>query len=292
MRMVEPREQSADIADTLPKISIVTPSYQQGQFIESTLKSVLSQGYDPLQYIVQDGGSTDETVAVLSRYSGSLSHWESRPDGGQTAALNLGFARTDGEIMGYLNSDDVLLPHCLRTVGAFFAANPDVDVVYGDRILIDENGLEVGAWRLPGHDDGILSWADYVPQETLFWRRRIWDRAGAGFDESFQFAMDWDLILRFRACGANFRHLPMFLGAFRTHSSQKSSALIHSQGQREMDRLRHRSLGFMPSPQQVSRAVRPFLLRHILFDFPYRVQDWIRGLAGARGKRLARTGRT
>lgn len=260
-------------ADHLPKISIVTPSYQQGHFIEQTISSVLTQGYPNLQYFVQDGGSTDKTVAILEKFEARLSGWESRKDGGQTAALNLGFARTDGDIMGYINSDDLLLPHSLHTVASFFADNPEIDVVYGDRLLVDEDGAEVGNWRLPEHDNDVLSWADYIPQETMFWHRRIWERAGGRFDESFHFAMDWDLILRFRASGAKFKHLPQFLGAFRTHSSQKSSALIHSTGEAEMTRLRQRSLGYVPTKKQISLAVRKYLIRHVIIDFPYRVRD-------------------
>lgn len=255
-----------------PGISIVTPSFNQGAFIGRTIASVLQQGYSRLEYFVQDGGSADETQDVLKNCEESLSGWHSCPDGGQSHAINLGFARTGGEIMGWLNSDDLLLPGALARVADHFARHPEVDVVYGNRLLIDENDMEIGRWILPGHDSQALCWADYVPQETLFWRRSLWDKVGASVDESFRFAMDWDLLLRFREAGARFAHLPYFLGAFRVHSQQKTSAAIHSLGFQEMDRLRARTLGRVPDRTEICRALLPFMARHIAIDLTYRVK--------------------
>ena len=142
----------------------------------------------------------------MEKYRDRLVHAESRKDNGQGHAINLGFAHArGGEIMAYLNSDDLLMPGSLNYVAAYFAANPDVDVVYGHRVIIDPNGQEIGRWILPSHSDQMLIWADYVPQETMFWRRRIWDKAGGKIDEAFQFALDWDLLLRFREAGAKIR---------------------------------------------------------------------------------------
>src|SRR5215471_8322275 len=191
-----------------PRITIVTPSFRHGAYIEHTIKSVLDQRYPNLEYFVQDGGSTDETPRILQRYATALAGWESRSDSGQAEALNRGFSRSTGEIMAWLNSDDLLLPGTLARVAEFFAEHSNVDVVYGDRIVIDHNGMEIGRWVLPPHDPTILSWADFVPQETLFWRRSIWTKVGAAIDESFRFAMDWDLLVRFRDAGASFAHLP------------------------------------------------------------------------------------
>lgn len=258
--------------ENIPSISIVTPSFNQGAFIGRTIDSVLQQGYPRLKYFVQDGGSDDETQNVLKRCEGSLSGWHSSPDGGQSQAINLGFARTSGEIMAWLNSDDLLLPGALARVAVHFARRPEVDVIYGNRLLIDENDMEIGRWILPGHDSKALCWADYVPQETLFWRRSLWNKVGARVDESFRFAMDWDILLRFREAGARFAHLPHFLGAFRVHSQQKTSAAIHSQGFQEMDRLRARTLGRVPDLTEIRRALLPFMARHIAIDMTYRVK--------------------
>jgi hypothetical protein len=256
------------LADT-PMISIVTPSFNQGAFIARTIDSVLQQGYPRLEYFIQDGGSSDATLAVLKACEPRLSGWVSAIDTGQSQAINLGFARTSGEIMGWLNSDDLLMPGALSRIADYFVHHPEVDVVYANRLLIDEDDREIGRWILPGHDGQVLSWVDYVPQETLFWRRALWDRAGGRVDESFRFAMDWDLLLRFREAGAVFGHLPWFLGAFRVHAQQKTSAEINTAGFQEMDRIRSRILGNVPSCRQIHRAVLPYLARHVAADFRY-----------------------
>jgi glycosyltransferase involved in cell wall biosynthesis len=258
--------------DALPTIALVTPSFQQGRFIESTIQSVLNQSYPRLRYHVQDGGSSDETAEILARYANWLT-WEASRDAGQASAINLGFGRVDGDIMGYINSDDLLLPGALLFAGGFFRDHPDVDVIYGDRLIIDENGGEIGCWRLPRHRDDVLSWADFVPQETLFWRRSAWERAGGRMDESFSFALDWDLIVRLRDTGSRFAHVPRFIGAFRVHDSQKTSALINEVGFAEMQRIRLRTLGREPNQGQIRRALVPYLAAHLLTDLAARIRD-------------------
>lgn len=255
-----------------PTISIVTPSFNQSEFLERTLESVLSQHYPNLEYYVQDGGSTDGTSDVLQRYGNQLSGWVSGPDKGQSNAINIGFAKTSGEIMAWLNSDDILLPGTLASVADFFSCHPEVDVIYGHRILINPDGMEIGRWMLPEHDDDILSWADFVPQETMFWRRRIWEKAGGKIDESLDFAIDWDLLLRFREAGAHFSRLNKFLGGFRIHPTQKTSA-EKSTGFQEMSQMRERTLGRLPSKKEITRAVYPYLLRHVLVDIGWRLRS-------------------
>jgi len=252
-----------------PLISIVTPSFNQGHVLEATLQSVLGQGYPALEYVVQDGGSTDESVAILERYADRLLAWESGPDGGQAPAINRGLRRTNGEIMAYLNSDDILLPGALASVASYFRRHPEVDVVYGHRVLIDDAGAEIGRWVLPPHDDQAIAFADFIPQETMFWRRRAWEAVGGGIDESFRFAMDWDLILRFRAAGMTFRRLPRFLGAFRVWQDQKSVSWWLPVGRRETERLAARTLGAAPSREQVRREVARYIRRHWILDKLY-----------------------
>lgn len=249
-----------------PVVSVVTPSLNQVAFIERTIRSVLDQGYPRLEYHVQDAASTDGTREVLTRNATGLMSWESRADNGQSHALNLAFQRTGGEIMAYLNADDVLLPGALHAVVSFFLRHPQIDVVYGNRLLIDEHDLQIGRWVLPPHDDAVLPWADFVPQETLFWRRRIWDRAGARIDEEFDFAMDWDLLLRFRDAGARFARLPRFLGGFRVHPAQKTSARIHDLGLTEMQRLRERCHGRVVNPEDINRHIAWYLVKHRFWD--------------------------
>ena len=157
-------------------ISVVTPSYNTGHFIKKTIQSVLAQRYQPLEYFVQDCASSDDTPNILATFSQPGFSWISEPDDGQTDAINRGFARTNGDILCYLNADDILLPGSLNYVANYFSKHENVDVIYGHRILIDENNYEIGRWVLPPHDNEVLKWADYIPQETLFWRRHIWGK--------------------------------------------------------------------------------------------------------------------
>ena len=129
-----------------PVISIVTPSFNQGAFLKDTIDSVTGQAYPRLQYVVQDGGSKDDTVEVLGHASDRLTYWESRPDGGQANAVNLGMRRVTGDILAWLNSDDLLLPGSLAYVASYFGQHPEIDVVYGNRILIDSQGRDIGRW--------------------------------------------------------------------------------------------------------------------------------------------------
>jgi len=267
-------------AAAAPRISIVTPSYGQSRYIERTLLSVLDQNYPNLEYVVKDGGSNDETVQVLEAYSSRLASWESCRDNGRSDAINKGFSRTSGDIMAWLNSDDLLLPGSLARVEKAFRENPQVEVIYGNRLLIDENDMEIGRWIMPGHDARVLSWVDYIPQETLFWRRSIWEKCG-GIDDTFGFALDWDLLVRFRDAGAKFLHIPEFLGASRIHEQQKTSAVISQIGFQEMDRIRLRTLGRVPTQKEIRRATTGLLIRHSLADLKYRIVS--KGV-GRRGK--------
>jgi glycosyltransferase involved in cell wall biosynthesis len=221
---------------TLPTIAIVTPSYNQSGLIPYTIESVLGQDYPHLEYGIVDGASTDGTPEIIANYLARLAYYVSEPDEGQADAILKGFSNMKGEIMAYLNSDDVLMPGALQFVGGFFAQHPEIDVIYGHRIVIDEAGQEVGRWILPPHDAEAIRHFDYVPQETLFWRRTLYDRVG-GIDPLFRFAMDWDLLLRFLSAGARFYRTPYFLSCFRIHSKQKTFTLLNSVGECEKARL-------------------------------------------------------
>lgn len=223
-----------------PCVSIVVPSFNQAQYLEATLDSLFAQNYSPLEVIVMDGGSTDGSVDILKRYDDRLSYWESVPDEGQTHAINKGFARANGEILAWLNSDDLLLPGAIKSVVERFEKAPSVDVVYGQRIIINEHGQDIGTWNVKNAHNDILPYADFVPQETLFWRKSLWKRVGGTLDQSFKFAMDWDLLLRFKLVNAKFSVINRYQGAFRFHSQQKTVCEIGGTGFSEMELLRNR----------------------------------------------------
>ncbi len=249
---------------------MVTPSYQQGAFLDNTIRSVLSQRYPRLQYVVQDGGSTDDSVAIIKRYAKQLHAWSCSSDDGQAQAIVRGFTRTDAPVMGWLNSDDMLLPGALKTVGEFFRDHRDVDVVYGHRIVVDAQGRQVGRWVLPRHHWSGITWRDFVPQETLFWRRSIWDRVG-GIDTSFRFALDWDLIIRFHQAGAKFVRIPRFLGAFTTHPAQKSLAARDTTGKHEFERIRKHIAPSLIASWPHRWASLTYLGVSALYDWGYRL---------------------
>lgn len=242
----------------LSDVVIVTPSYNQDKFLESTMLSVLNQNYPKLRYRVQDGGSKDRSVEIIKRYAARLTSWHSARDRGQSDAIRQGFDQLPGgpgDIMAWLNSDDLIAPRALRYVAEYFQRHPQVDVIYGHRIIIDEHDREIGRWIMPPHDRASLDWIDYVPQETLFWRRRAWDAVG-GLDPTFQFALDWDLLARFQQAGARIVRVPYFLGCFRLHSEQKTSAHIHTTGHEEMTRIRTRIHGPNPDPSRIEHFAR------------------------------------
>lgn len=253
-----------------PKFTLVTPSYQQAPYLEHTLRSVLDQDYPNLEYFVLDGGSKDGSVDIIRNHEPRLAGWDSRPDGGQAAAVREGLSRGTGEIMGWLNSDDVIFPGTLAYVADYFAQHPDVDVVYGHRIVIDRQGYETARWVLPPHDPEFLLWADFIPQECTFWRRRIYEAVG-GMDPTFQFALDWDLFLRFQRAGAKIVRLPYFLGGFRIHPDQKNAVTIRSDGHREMMRIRREALGDLFQRGGLEKRMNWFQTKAVLTTILWRM---------------------
>jgi Glycosyl transferase family 2 len=252
---------------SLPTIAIVTPTLNRRCYLQPTIDSVLGQAYPALKYHVQDGGSADGTHELLASYDSRLS-WRSGHDAGQAQAINRGLAVCDGEIMAYLNSDDLLLPGTLAYVARLFESRPDVDFVYGHRIFIDGAGRDIGRAVLPRHDAKAIYWACYVPQETMFWRRRVWTKVGP-FDERLHYALDWDFIARAQAAGFKFLRAPRFLACFRVHDQQKV-ATMYDQGHAEMQDVRRRYLGYEPVRSEVVRKMLPYLVRQLAVHWLYR----------------------
>ena len=162
----------------LPRVSIVTPSYNQASFVGWTARSVFLQRYPNLEYILMDGGSKDETMRVLEPYADRFAYIVSERDKGQSDAIHRGFARATGDVMAYLNSDDMLAPGTIDFVVRFFAEHPDVDAVYSHRCTVDAANKVLWYWMLPRHSDWYMTRWDLIPQETCFWRRRLFDQCG------------------------------------------------------------------------------------------------------------------
>jgi hypothetical protein len=215
------------------KISLVTPTYQHGRFIEASLRSVLDQNYPDLEYFVIDGGSKDDTVEIIKRYENRLSGWVSEPDGGHFFALNKGFAMTTGEVMGFINSDDMLMPWSLSVVGEIFEKFPQVEWLTTLRPLrLDVHGRVVRCLTHRGYSrEGFLTGenlprpgafsTEWIQQESTFWRRSLWEKAGARCATDLPLAADWELWYRF------FQHAELYgvetpLGGFRFHGAQKT----------------------------------------------------------------------
>jgi glycosyltransferase involved in cell wall biosynthesis len=176
----------------------VTPSYQQAAFLGATIQSVVDQAYPGLEYFVYDGGSTDGSVDIIRAHGGVIEYWQSQPDGGQSAAINAGWTRAGGEIVGWLNSDDQLAPGALRRIGQLFQQHPETDLIYGRMDLIDPAGRVLGTIGEPFRRRTLLLSRNVVPQPAAFVRRSALDRVGL-LDESLRYVMDLDLWLRLAA---------------------------------------------------------------------------------------------
>lgn len=211
-------------------ISIVTPSFNQGQFIAATVDSVLDQAAVNLQYVVMDGGSTDNTISVLKSFDDRI-EWISERDKGQADAINKGLRRVNGEIVAYLNSDDIYLPGTLAKVVEVFKSDPSIECVYGDFHAIDERGELIDAVKtIPFDPDILLYDANYICQPASFYRRSLIDRIGM-FDESLRFLMDYEFFLRASKAKARFQMIPEALAAIRFHGDCKTlSSGVHPWG--------------------------------------------------------------
>ena len=208
-----------------PKISIITPSYNQSAYLQETIESVVLQNYPNLEYIIIDGGSTDGSVEIIKKYEQHVTYWVTEPDGGLYNALQKGFARTTGKIMGWLNADDLLHRKSLFTLAAIFTSLPQVNWVQGRPTSYNEIGMVADSgnpvtspyhFYLKRYING-----DFIQQESTFWRRQLWDTAGSYISEAHKYAGDFELWMRF------FRYEKLYathalIGGYRVRKNQLS----------------------------------------------------------------------
>ena len=220
---------------SLPTISIVTPSFNQAEFLEDCIRSVIDQSYPRLEYVIIDGGSTDGSVDIIRRHEGRLKHWVSEPDKGQYDAVNKGFAQSTGEIMAYLNSDDKYTPWAFQVIGEIFSAFPTIEWLTAAYPLTwDEDGRAVACSFSPGFSRRAfykganlpgMGWHhhSFVQQESTFWRRSLWERSGGYINSSLKLAADFELWSRFYQHGELYS-VDTSLAGFRVHKDQKTAS--------------------------------------------------------------------
>jgi glycosyltransferase involved in cell wall biosynthesis len=216
---------------SLPKVTIVTPSYNQADFLEETMLSVLNQTYPNIEYIVVDGGSTDGSVDIIKKYEDRLVWWVSEPDNGQSDAINKGFSHATGQIYNWLNSDDILYPEAVSVAVHFMQKYPQYELVYGDRVVIDNKGRILDVFEPVSVSKRMARFALRIPQETTFFTSRIWHKVG-GLNTELHFVMDSDLWYRFLE-ETRFFHIPVFMGAYRNHDESKS---VYGLGKEKSDK--------------------------------------------------------
>lgn len=209
----------------IPKISIITPSYNQGQFLEETILSVLNQDYPNLEYIIIDGGSTDNSVDIIKKYEGRLAYWVSEKDQGQTHAINKGFKRATGEVVNWLNSDDLLEQGALVILAKEIEEGPTSDFYFGDFSVINSEGIKLFSRKSGPYKFNTLFWGRQLScQPAVFFRRKLLENIGY-LDESLDFCMDTEFWIRAACKGAQFHQISSTLGIARMHGDAKTTQL-------------------------------------------------------------------
>ena len=253
-----------------PLVSIVTPSYNQVAYLEETIRSVLNQDYQNLEYIIVDGGSKDGSLEIIEKHANELAWWVSESDRGQTDAINKGFSRAKGEILAWINSDDTYLPGAISESVEFLDSHPDIGLVYGDANLVDEDGEVIG--RFPARQTDkrrLMRGHVHIPQQASFFRADIWRLVGP-LDPSFYFAMDYDLWVRISQ-QSPIEYYPRLWANFRLHGDAKSIA-ADDRCWPEMVRVHRREGGSRFSWLSFKATIRPLIYGWM----PMNLRLWIR----------------
>jgi len=240
-----------------PKLTVVTPSYNQVAYLERTILSVLNQQYPNLEYFIIDGGSTDGSVELIKKYEPYLAGWVSERDGGQTDAINKGFRMATGDLVAYQNSDDVFAPRAFEQVAKAWRQHPDAGVFYGDMYMIDEQDVITEEFRLPPFSvECHIYEGMQIYNQSLFVRRELFEQFGY-LDETLRFAIDYEWVARFGVQpDVQFKHVDGFWGGFRVQPDAKSST-IATVGMAEHEAIRRKF-----TPMLRSRLSEGFWLRY------------------------------
>jgi len=259
----------------LPKISIITPSYNDCHYLERTILSVLSQGYPNLEYIIIDGGSTDGSVDIIKKYADKLAWWVSEPDGGMYHALKKGFEKSTGDIMGWINSDDLLHTKSLFTVGQVFGDHEEIQWLQGTPNVVDEDDRVVVV--LPADDvDKLFFYKKkhidnhkYIQQESTYWRRSLWDKVGAHISTDYKYAGDFELWIRFFQ-HAKLYNIDAFTGAFRLSRAGQASVENYPAYLEETLSVLKR----YPLTEEEEKQIKAMRLLNKSEDFLHKIKGW------------------
>ena len=236
---VERRRETYDESGKTPTITLAMPSYNQAQFLEAAIQSVVQQNYPGLDFVVRDGGSTDGSMDIIRRYDDAVTDWVSQPDGGQAAAINSVWEEASGELLGWLNSDDILAPGALHRLAQAAQEHPEAVLFFGDCGIIDEAGKKVRVKRMEGMDAEVLLKGKSFGQPSVFIRREVVDRIGL-LDESLTYAMDWSYFLKvlWTYSDSHIRYIPEVLSCSREYEGTKSRTGLADKGNERRQKLR------------------------------------------------------
>jgi glycosyltransferase involved in cell wall biosynthesis len=251
-----------------PKLSIITPSFNQGSFLEHTINSVLSQGYPNLEYIIIDGGSTDHSLEIIERYETSLAYWVSEPDRGQGDAINKGFERATGDVIAWINSDDCYTPNAFQRAVSFLMQHPHVGCVMGDLTFMDDQGHTLYTRKsIPFDFNTALFGGAMVPQPTTFFTREALARTGL-IDVDLNYLLDYEFFLRMSRAGIAFGLIREPLAAFRLHTESKTvGSYQDSFWTQKAGILRSYAPGWLPGWGYSSQVIR-------LLKWAFRARSW------------------
>lgn len=207
----------------LPKITVVTPSFNQGEYLEQTILSVIGQGYPNLEYIIIDGGSTDNSLDIIHKYEGHFAYWDSKPDKGQADAINRGFTNSTGEILAWLNSDDMYVPGTLNYISKCFGNTLGHKIVFGNCLRFNQGTkFAFGSNVEESHQKLDISLCDYIIQPSCFWTKTVWEKIGS-LNIDLVYTLDWDWFIRAKQAGVEFDAVGEFLSLYRLHAKHKSA---------------------------------------------------------------------